>query len=72
MKKATDGFEFEPINVAVTLLDAENFPLMTWNVVNAWPKKWEVDSFNSMENAISLETLVLAYSQITTNGIYTK
>ncbi|MCB9233121.1 MAG: phage tail protein [Bacteroidia bacterium] len=64
LKKATEEFIFQPINVAIHLLDAENKPLMTWVVHNAWPKKWEADSFSAMENAVAVETLVLAYSWI--------
>jgi phage tail-like protein len=36
-----------------------------WNFVNAWPSKWTGPSFNAAENAIAVETLVLAHEGIT-------
>lgn len=58
------NYIFIPIQVNVSLLNADNLPVMTWTINNVWPKKIEVDSFNSMENAVAVETLVLAYSYI--------
>jgi phage tail-like protein len=37
-------------------------PLMTWNVVNAWPKKWSVSDFNAEQSSITVESLELNYS----------
>jgi phage tail-like protein len=58
------NYIFKPIQVNVSLLNAENVPIMTWTLNNVWPKKVEVDSFNSMENAVAVETLVLSYSSV--------
>jgi phage tail-like protein len=62
IQQAVTSFTFTPIQVQVSLLDPTNNPLMTWTFNNVWPKKWEVDPLNSMENAVAVESLVLAYS----------
>jgi phage tail-like protein len=64
IQNAIQNYSFVPIQVNVSLLNELNLPVMTWTFNNVWPKKLEVDSFNSMENAIAAETLVLAYSWI--------
>jgi phage tail-like protein len=64
IQNAIVNYSFVPIQVHVSLLNELNIPVMTWTFNNVWPKKLEVDSFNSMENAIAAETLVLAYSWI--------
>lgn len=70
--EALVDFDFKPKNLSVNLLHlkqsndqesaAESTPLMTWNVINAWPKKWSVSDFNAEQNAIAIETLELNYS----------
>ncbi len=64
IQDAVVNFNFTPIQVHVSILNEMNLPVMTWSFNNVWPKKLEVDSFNSMENAIAVETLVLSYSNI--------
>ncbi|MGC1528108.1 MAG: phage tail protein [Phormidesmis sp.] len=66
------NFEFQPVDMLVRLLHVNRpndrapadgpSPLMSWNVVNAWPKKWSVSDFNAEQNAIAIETLELNYS----------
>ena len=66
------NFEFQPVDMLVRLLHInqpddraptdEPSPLMSWNVVNAWPKKWSVSDFNAEQSAIAIETLELNYS----------
>jgi len=41
-------------------------PLMTWKVINAWPKKWSVSEFNAEQNSIAVESLELNYSYFET------
>ena len=65
-------FDIRPMNLTVNLLhvkrqDAENSaendePLMTWKVINAWPKKWSISEFNAEQNSLAIETLELNYS----------
>lgn len=52
----------ETKNIVVHLLNEEGSPLKSWSFVNAWPVKWSVSDFNSMNNEIAIETLEFAYS----------
>lgn len=54
-----------PKTVTVCLLDEEGAALKTWNIVNAYPVKWQVSDFNAMDNKIAIETLELAYNYFT-------
>lgn len=57
--------EFKPAQINVTLMNEEHQPLKTWNIYNAWPKKWAVSDFNAQENSIVVESLELCYSYFT-------
>jgi phage tail-like protein len=60
-KAAIEELDIQPITVIVSLLNEQNTPLMTYNFVNAWPKKWSVSDFNAQESKIVIETLELTY-----------
>lgn len=47
--------------VLVSLLDEDNFPLMAWVFVGAYPTKWNVSNFNAQSNDIVVESLELTY-----------
>jgi phage tail-like protein len=64
-RDALEAFAFQPITVLVHLLDAAHEPLITWNVVHAWPKKWSTSDLNSEQNALLIETLELSYAFFT-------
>ena len=64
-RDAIENFSFKPVNITVILLNELHVPLMAWNVVNAYPIKWEVDSFNSMESKLVTETIELTYQYFT-------
>ena len=64
-RDAIESFQFKPINLTVKLLDEKHEPLVTWNVVNAYPIKWAVDDLNAEENKITIETIELAYNYFT-------
>ena len=51
-----------PADLTISLLNAEHEPLMTWNVVHAWPVKWSVSDLNAEQSKISVETIELAYN----------
>ena len=73
---ATLNFNIRPMNLLVRLLHLERSgfnqppekiePLMTWKVINAWPKKWSVSEFNAEQNSIAIESLELNYSYFET------
>ena len=60
--KALQNREFKPVQIVITLLNEEHQPLKTWNIYNAWPRKWAVSDFNAQENSIVVETMDLSYS----------
>jgi phage tail-like protein len=49
-------------DILVSLLGPTGSPLMSWTFIGAWPVKWDVSGFDSMENKIALETLELSYN----------
>lgn len=66
------NFDIKPMNLQVRLLNfqptsgnnsfASSEPLIIWNVINAWPKKWSVSEFDAEKNALAIESLELNYS----------
>lgn len=66
------NFNIQPMDVLVHLLNVDRpdpnqppgdvTPLMSWKVINAWPKKWSLSDFNAEQSAIAIETLELNYS----------
>jgi phage tail-like protein len=66
------NFDIRPMNLLVHLLHVKRSdpnqppedkgPLMSWKVINVWPKKWSLSEFNAEQNAIAIETLELNYS----------
>ena len=65
------NFNIAPMDVLVHLLHAKpsdpnqsagKEPLMSWKVINVWPKKWSLSEFNAEQNAFAIETLELNYS----------
>lgn len=61
-RKAVEEYEITPVNITISLLNEEHEPLMTWNVVHAYPVKWAVADFNAEESKIVIETIELAYN----------
>lgn len=64
-RDAIESFQFQPIDLTVKLLNEEHEPLVTWNVVHAYPVKWNVSDLNAEENKIAIETIELAYNYFT-------
>lgn len=62
------NFDIRPMPLLVKLLHTDKDPnnppqpLMTWVVVNAWPKKWSVSEFNAEQNTLAIESIELHYS----------
>lgn len=61
-RDAIENFIFQPVNITISLLNQEHEPLRSWQVVNAWPKKWSISDFNAQDNSIVIETLELEYN----------
>lgn len=54
-------YDFKPADILISLLDESNDPIAVWQVVQAYPVKWNVSNFNASENTIAVETIELAY-----------
>lgn len=64
--QAIYNFEFTPITITIMLLDAQQNPIITWTLYNAWPVSWSVDDLNSERSGIAIETFELAFERVTT------
>ncbi|MBI5876494.1 MAG: phage tail protein [Chloroflexi bacterium] len=52
----------DPKTVTVTLYDLSGeSPLRAWTFIDAYPVKWSASALNAEQNAIAIETLVLAH-----------
>ncbi|MFC5044852.1 phage tail protein [Aquimarina hainanensis] len=65
-KKAVENFDFQPINLIVNLLNEQHQPLLSWNVVHAYPVKWAISDFNAEESKLVIETIELTYNYYNT------
>lgn len=65
-KKAVENFDFEPIDLIVKLLNEKHEPLMSWNIVHAYPIKWSIGDFNAEESKVVIETIELVYNYYNT------
>lgn len=61
-RKAVEGFDITPTNIVISLLNEDHEPLMTWNVVHAYPVKWAMADFNAEESKLVIETIELVYN----------
>ena len=61
VKEAIENFDFKPTNLTITLLNELHAPVAAWYVVNAYPVKWEISSFNAEENSVVIETIDIKY-----------
>lgn len=51
-----------PMPVLVMLMNEDKIPIRTWSFANAFPVKWEVDSFGSEKNKVAIESIELSYT----------
>lgn len=59
------NMEIKPVSLNIILLNENHSPLITWNIVHAWPVKWSVSNLNAMDNKIAIESLELNYRYFT-------
>ena len=52
-------------NVSIVLLDETGSARIRWNIVAAWPAKWDGPSLNAESNDIAIETIELTHEGIT-------
>lgn len=51
--------------ITITLLDEEEAPAASWQVINAWPVKYTAPDFNATSSEIAIETLEIAHEGMT-------
>jgi phage tail-like protein len=51
-----------PRTISVYLLNENAEPIRGWTFANAFPIKWEVESFNSTKNEVAIEKIVFSYT----------
>ncbi len=61
-REAVEDFDIKPADLTISMLDEEHEPLITWNVVHAWPVKWAMADLNAEESKIAIETIELTYN----------
>lgn len=49
-------------DIKVALLDENQNILVSWDFINAYPVKWNVSDFKSMENDYAIESIEFAYN----------
>ena len=58
---AFNTLSIDPVDMIINLLNKNHEPLYTWNIVHAWPKKWQVSDFSAEESKLVIETIELQY-----------
>lgn len=53
----------KPIDLQIALLGQDHQPLVTWDVIHAWPKSWKFNELNADKGEVFLETLELQYNR---------
>lgn len=48
----------------IKLLDESGNPVQSWQAVNVWPKKMQVEGFKAEGNSVAIETLTLAHEGV--------
>ncbi len=61
VRNTVENFEFNPVNVIVSLLNADHQPLQSWYIIGAYPTSWKTSEFKAMANEIVTEELELYY-----------
>lgn len=54
--------QIKPQLICVYLMNEKSIPIRAWSFANAFPVKWEVESFNATKNEVAIEKIVLSYT----------
>ncbi|MGB3464675.1 MAG: phage tail protein [Cyclobacteriaceae bacterium] len=60
-KKSVESFEFTTYDLNIILLNENREPLQAWNVVSAYPVKWEVSGLNAMDAQVVVDAVELRF-----------
>lgn len=55
-------------NLTIYLLNNAGLPAMWWDIMKAYPTRWEGPNLGATNNAVALETLVLAHQGVVKPG----
>ena len=65
IRACIEDLDIQPKDIFVKLLNEEHQPLLTWQIVKAYPTKWAVSDLNSTSNTVAIESLQLFYQYFT-------
>jgi phage tail-like protein len=65
IRQCLEDYNIQPKDIFIKLLNEKHQPLLTWNVVKAYPTKWAVSDLNASNNAVAIETLQFFYQYFT-------
>lgn len=65
MRDAIENFQFDPVDVMVSLLNEEHEPLVSWSFRRTWPVQWAISDLSAQDNSLVIETIELVYSYYT-------
>jgi phage tail-like protein len=51
--------------ITITLLDEEDNPAASWQVINAWPMRYNAPDFNALSSEIAVESIEIAHEGMT-------
>lgn len=58
---SVEQFKFKPYNLIIILLNGDHIPLQAWNVIKAYPVKWDISGFNAMDAQVAVESVEFNY-----------
>lgn len=64
VRTSMENFDFKPLLVTISLMDEDKKPILTWQVHQAWPVEWSLNTLNASNSEIVVETLTLAYAHL--------
>ena len=51
--------------ITITLLDEEEAPAGSWQVINAWPMRYTAPDFNATASEVAIESIEIAHEGMT-------
>jgi phage tail-like protein len=65
IRECLEDYQIKPKDIFIKLLNENHQPLLTWNVVKAYPTKWAVSDLSASNNAVVIESIQLFYQYFT-------
>jgi phage tail-like protein len=64
MKSAANGHP-QRRNVSIVLLDAAGeLPVVTWSLINAWPRRWRGQQLDALNREVAIESLTIVFETL--------